>query len=207
MPKGSTELSNARCEEIVNACEELCKTKSFHDITIKDIGDATSFSRTSVYNYFHTKEEIFLSLMKREYGLWTKDLREALEQSDFMTRMDFAEMLARSLEKRSLLLKLMSMNHYDIESNSRPEHLANFMKSYSEAVDTISACLEKYFPDMSQFDRQDFVYTFFPFMYGIYPYTRKDEKQTLAMNEAGVTIKTLSVYDITFNCVERLLRC
>ena len=34
MPKGSPELTNARREEIINACEELYKTKSFKEITV-----------------------------------------------------------------------------------------------------------------------------------------------------------------------------
>ncbi len=59
MPKGSLELTNARKEEIINACEELYKTMSFKEITIKEIGNITSFTRTSIYNYFQTKEEIF----------------------------------------------------------------------------------------------------------------------------------------------------
>lgn len=31
---------------------------SFKDITLKDISRETTFSRTSIYNYFQTKEEI-----------------------------------------------------------------------------------------------------------------------------------------------------
>ena len=54
MPKGSPELTNARKEEIINACEALYKTESFKDITIKEIGGITSFTRTSIYNYFQT---------------------------------------------------------------------------------------------------------------------------------------------------------
>ena len=65
MPKGSPELTNARKEEIINACEKLYKTKSFKEITLKDISNETSFTRTSIYNYFHTKEEIFLAILKR----------------------------------------------------------------------------------------------------------------------------------------------
>ena len=49
MPKGSPELTNARKEEIINACEELYQTMSFKEITIKEIGKATSFTRTSIY--------------------------------------------------------------------------------------------------------------------------------------------------------------
>ena len=59
MPKGSEELTNARKDEIINACASLYKMMGFKDITIRDIGAETSFTRTSIYNYFQTKEEIF----------------------------------------------------------------------------------------------------------------------------------------------------
>ena len=75
MPKGSEELTNARKEEIINACASLYETMGFKDITIRDIGAKTSFTRTSIYNYFQTKEEIFLALLQREYEEWTADLR------------------------------------------------------------------------------------------------------------------------------------
>ena len=59
MPKGSDALTNARKEEIIDACAALYETMGFRDITIRDIGAKTSFTRTSIYNYFQTKEEIF----------------------------------------------------------------------------------------------------------------------------------------------------
>ena len=71
MLKGSKELTASRKEEIIKACEELYKTMSFKEITIKEIGNATSFTRTSIYNYFQTKEEIFLALLQREYERWS----------------------------------------------------------------------------------------------------------------------------------------
>ena len=67
MPKGSPELTNARKEEIIAACRKLYETMSFKEITLKEIGQQTSFTRTSIYNYFETKEEIFLALFAREY--------------------------------------------------------------------------------------------------------------------------------------------
>ena len=53
MPKGSEALTNARKEEIIDACAALYETMGFRDITIRDIGAKTSFTRTSIYNYFH----------------------------------------------------------------------------------------------------------------------------------------------------------
>lgn len=206
MPKGSPELTNARREEIVDACEELYKTMSFKEITIKEIGNVTSFTRTSIYNYFQTKEEIFLALLKREYELWIACLREAMEQHERMDKDEFAAMLAHSLEERAQLLKILSMNHYDMETGSRPEHLTAFKVVYGESIRTVTECLNKYFPEMTVSEKQDFIYTFFPFMFGIYPYTFVTEKQRAAMKEANTNYVFMSIYEITFNCVSRLLR-
>ena len=129
MPRGSEELTNARKEEIVNACAALYETMSFRDITLRDIGNKTSFTRTSIYNYFHTKEEIFLALLKREHDAWITDMDEMLRKNTAMDEDAFAEDLSRILEKRGCMLKLMSMNIYDMEVNSRMENLVDFKKS------------------------------------------------------------------------------
>lgn len=205
MPKGSPELTEARREEIINACEKLYQTMSFKEITIKEIGNATSFTRTSIYNYFQTKEEIFLALLKREYELWIASLKRSMEQVETMTKDEFASMLAHSLENRAQLLKIMSMNHYDMETGSRPEHLKEFKVAYGESIRTVMACLHQYFPDMDVAQKQNFIYTFFPFMFGIYPYTYVTEKQRTAMEEAGINYVFMSIYEITFNCVRKLL--
>lgn len=205
MPKGSEELTNARRDEIINACEALYKTMSFKEITLKNIGDITSFTRTSIYNYFRTKEEIFLALFEREYEHWNAALNDILDGSVQMTADGFADAIARSLENRQLLLKIMSMNLYDIECNSRQERLTDFKAQYGRCISSLEACLEKYFPDMTEAERQDFIYAFFPFMFGIYPYTYLNEKQRAAMEAAGVKYKLRTVYEITCSCVKMLL--
>ncbi len=206
MPKGSAELTSARKDEIINACEELYQTMSFKEITIKEIGAATSFTRTSIYNYFQTKEEIFLALLQREYGLWVAELKNILARQKKMSADEFSGALAQSLERRSQLLKIMSMNHYDMEENSRPERLAEFKVVYGEALQAVGNCLDRYFPHMDEADKQNFIYTFFPFMFGISPYTVVTDKQRAAMEEAGVNYVFMSIYELTYHCVRRLLK-
>ena len=48
MFKGTPELIAQRREEIINACEQLYQTMNFKDITLKEIGAVTSFTRTSI---------------------------------------------------------------------------------------------------------------------------------------------------------------
>ena len=205
MPRGSEELTNARKEEIIHACARLYETMSFREITIKEIGKETSFTRTSIYNYFQTKEEIFLALFQQEYELWTGDLEELLRTNETFTGEGFAEAVAHTLEKRERLLKLMAMNHYDMEANSRMENLVAFKVAYGNSLRAVSCCLEKFFPLMSVGDIQGFIYAFFPFLFGVYPYTVVTEKQKAAMQEAGVDYVCLSVYEIIDSMVKKLL--
>lgn len=206
MPAGSIERTNARKEEIINACEKLYQTMSFKDITLKEIGKETSFSRTSIYNYFQTKEEIFLALLKREYDAWIRELCEATESEETMTDDQIADVLARTLDNHRQLLKIMSMNHYDLEENSRMELLVEFKVSYGNAMKTVMAMLAKFRKDMDIEKRQEFVYSFFPFMFGIYPYTVVTEKQKKAMKLAGVNYTYSSLYDLTFVAARRMLK-
>ena len=99
MPKGSAELTRERQEEIIAACRKLYETMSFKEITLKEIGSRTTFSRTSIYNYFETKEEIFLALFAREYELFSLDLDSLRERESALSLDELASALARALDR------------------------------------------------------------------------------------------------------------
>lgn len=206
MPKGSEELTHARKEEIIDACAALYETMGFRDITIRDIGAKTSFTRTSIYNYFQTKEEIFLALLQREHEAWIADLEELARQEGGLSVEEFADRMARTLEKRECMLKLESMNLYDMEGSSRMENLVAFKKVYAAAIDEVSRCLERFFPAMTARDIRTFIYAFFPFLFGVYPYAAPTEKQREAMALAHVDYARYSIYEIVRAFLLNMLR-
>ena len=205
MKKGTPEQIALKREEIINACEQLYRTMSFREITLKDIGNITSFSRPAIYNYFETKEEIFLALFKREYDLWNAALVGIIGESGRLSRKQLAERIAASLADRPQLLKLLSMNNYDMEANSRPEMLTEFKRSYGRSISLMQELLEKHCPGMSAEDIRNFIYTFYPFMFGIYPYTSVTDKQKTAMQQAGIDFEYQTVFGLTCGCICRLL--
>ncbi|MBE6818518.1 MAG: TetR/AcrR family transcriptional regulator [Ruminococcaceae bacterium] len=203
MPRGSAQLTNARREEIINACKQLYNTMSFKEITIKEIASYTSFTRPSIYNYFETKEEIFLAILQKEYELWVAEIESVINNNETMTGEQVAKALASSLENRALLLKLMSMNHYDMEANSRMERLVEFKKAYGASLTAVSRLVDKFCNDV---DRSAFIYNFFPFIYGIYPYAVVTEKQKVAMEQAGIDYQYHSIYELAYHCALKLLK-
>ena len=186
MPKGSPELTAARKEETMNACERLYRTMTFKEITLKEIGEATSFSRTSIYNYFQTKEEIFLGLFQREYELWCEALEEILNFTEILSREQLADRIAGTLSDRELMLKLLAVNLYDMEENSRMERLVEFKKAYGRAVELLKRIVSRFCPEWDDATRQSAVISCLQFFHGLYPYAHHTEKQEEAMKLAEV---------------------
>lgn len=205
MPKVSEEFLLARRGEILDACAKLYENMSFKDITLKEIGKITSFNRTAIYNYFNSKEEIFLALMQREYECWSAEVDGLVQDHEQMTRDEIAQALSHLLEKHERLLKLLSMNHFDLEENSCYENLVEFKKAYGESIRAVARCLDKFCPEMSEQDKEEVLYVYFPFMFGIYPYAVVTEKQGKAMEDAGVGFVSHSIYELSYTCLKKLL--
>ena len=103
------------------------------------------------------------------------------------------------------MLKLLSMNLYDMEANSRMERLVEFKKAYGESSAAVDRCLKKFVPGLTEENRQTFLYAFLPFVYGLYPYTVVTEKHRLAMKEAGIPYVYMSTYEMAYTFIRTLL--
>lgn len=205
MTRGSSQRIEQRRNEIIDACEALYQTKGFREVTIKDISQETSFSRPSIYNYFETKEEIFLALLTREYDGWTQKLQQVSRQKGPWERERFAQALAHTLDGQEIMLKIQTMNLYEIEENSREERLAEFKRIFYQAMGAIDDCLKAYRPAVDEQEKQDFRYAFFPFLYGIYAYAHPTPKQLSVMRQVGIPSAGMTVYELAYHCIRQLL--
>ena len=205
MPKGSAELTAARKEEIMNACERLYQTMNFKEITLKEIGEVTSFTRTSIYNYFQTKEEIFLGLFQREYELWCEALEGILNSKETLSREQLAGQIAGTLAERELMLKLLAVNLYDMEENSRMERLVEFKKAYGRSVELMEQILARFCPEWDENTRQAIVFTSLQFFHGLYPYAHHTSKQEEAMKQAGIVPADSTVREFARTGLRKLL--
>lgn len=195
MSRGSEELTNSRKNEIINAFEELYQNMSFRNISMREIGEKTSMKRSSIYNYFQTKEEIFLALIAREFQSWCDALQE-IANHDNMSFNDFAEAIASSLQERRYFLKLISWNHYELEENSRTERLAEVQQVTYAAMQTLLICLDKFFPTITDTAKKEFQQSFFIFLYGIDSYASDSDSQKKALEFADIPYNPLQVHDV-----------
>ena len=198
------ETIDKRREEIMDACERLYESMGFHAITIKTISTETSFSRPSIYNYFQTKEEIFLGLLTREYMKWNDALRSIIGRKTNMDKDALARALAKSMEDRKTLLKVSAMNLYEIEENSRDELLVEYKRIFKDSIELFDECLKKHL-GVSAEKSEQIRYAFFPYMYGIYPYAYPTDKQISAMDEVKLSHMDTTIYEMTYQFLKLIL--
>ena len=103
------------------------------------------------------------------------------------------------------MIKLLSTNLNEMEQNSRLEKLVEFKAAYGASIRGVGDCLQRFCPETTEEEREGFVCSFFPFLFGIWPYAAVTEKQRRAMELAGVEYEKKSIYEVACPGVERLL--
>ena len=82
--------------------------------------------------------------MQKEYWSWVEALNREIEEHETMSKDMVAEVIARTLCDHPQILKIVSMNHYDMEANSRVERLIEFKKSYGATLKAVDRLLIKF---------------------------------------------------------------
>ncbi len=166
----------ARKENILNAAAELLAAEGHGNITLADISEKTNISRPSMYNYYKTKEEIFLDLMVREYLSWKDELETLFPRK--VSRETFCRRLASSLISQSLLIRLFSVRQFQLEKNLGAEKMERFYETVKPFFDTFTAMLDKQFPNTDKAKRDMFKIQFTLYCYSVYPMSQMDRQGT-----------------------------
>lgn len=205
MPKGSPELTEKRKNEILDACEKIYRAQGFYGVTIKEISTEISLTRPAIYNYFETKEEILLGLLAREYEEWCTELEGLIVPAKALDRTELSEQMAHTLEDKETLLRILNMNLFEIEQNSRVERLAEFKKLFQRSITAMSEILKAYKSDVADLECEEFYETFSAFLFGVFPFTKHTEKQIEAMELANVKLNEPGIYDMVNRCLVKLI--
>lgn len=206
MPRISREESDARREAIIDACEALYRAGGYRDITMTQIAEGVPFGRANVYNYFQCADEVLLALMQREHELWADDLEGLASSAATLGDEGLADALAQTVSRRVQMLKLLAMNLYDIEQNSRVESLVQFKRAYARAIAALKGLARAGKPGWDDARADRFALAFMPFLHGAYPYAFHTEKQAAAMREVGIPEADADLTWLVRSCALALLQ-
>ena len=95
--------------------------KSFEDIRIIDVAKGCKMAKGTVFNYFDSKETLFLVLLSREYGKWFDGLYQHIERNGPYEAGGLQKTLLayieKTVEKDRRLHRLIGLGHSHLEHN------------------------------------------------------------------------------------------
>ncbi|MBR1708350.1 MAG: TetR/AcrR family transcriptional regulator [Clostridia bacterium] len=195
-----------RQQEIVNACRDLFDEGGYDAVSFRTIGEKTSFSRPSIYNYYTTKEEVFLDLIRQEYEGW-REAVEAIRAAGIPQSPEaYSQAITKSLRGRDRLTHLMAIHYTAISQHCSQERLTSFQKSIQSFFDDFAALLHDSFPNASTEKQGQFRVLFFSLVSGLYPLTHLTPEQTTALKASSPEYDAPDFYDMLYLGLIQLLK-
>jgi AcrR family transcriptional regulator len=186
-----------RVSEIVNATTRLLEDNDFDQINLTEIAKEAKFTRSNLYKYFETKEEIFLELLKRDIVQLRKALEKKFRKDKSLSADRFAKKWVTVQLKHKRLIRLFSILYTSIEKNSSMQKLIEFKELAREELNILSDLLKRIFPSMTDEETNEFMHTSMALGLGLYPMSNLSEKQLKAMETAGI-LHTKAEFDPFF---------
>ena len=138
----SDEQKEQRMQEIKDATDEMFAREPYHMITLSAIANALGCSRTQIYKYAATKEEIFLELVADKHREYFDALVAAFPKGCSYPVNVFAEVWAGILNANRDFLRYCDILLTIIETNVSVERLALFKRQYYDDLERILDILQ-----------------------------------------------------------------
>ncbi len=107
----------ARADLILDSAEKLFVEKGYADTAINDIAEDADFGRTSIYQYFGGKEDIYLRVLERYTDQLTDRVRAAAATAETVRDMvtSFLEVLRRFIKEKPAFFALYFIQRHQVE--------------------------------------------------------------------------------------------
>ncbi len=138
----SPEHKRERMEAIMAAADELFAELPYHQITMGTIAERLGWSRSNLYKYAATQEEVFLALHSTRNRAWLDDLATALEGVPLPVH-GFARTWAEVTDRHAPFLRYQGILVSIIESNVTLERLTAFKRDFAGMVGPVVEILSR----------------------------------------------------------------
>jgi AcrR family transcriptional regulator len=171
------EQKESRVAEIVAATARLYETHRLEDINLSLIAKEAKFTRSNLYKYFNTKEEIFLEFIKRDIERWRQDLLAAYERDRTYSVEEFASIWVRVLVKHPRFLRLQSILYTILEKNVSVQSLVDFKRRLNDDVSAVVELMCTVLPVCNQGKAAEFILLQSAMASGLYAMTNISDVQ------------------------------
>jgi AcrR family transcriptional regulator len=131
---------------------------SYEAVTMTSVAERAGLAKGTLYLYFGTKEDLFLSVVEDRLGDWFEALDGWLANSAAPVGPDeLSDFVAASLSSRTALVRLLAILHTTLERNVEQARVRDFMRFLLAHMTTTATLLERRVPALRPGDGARFL--------------------------------------------------
>lgn len=200
----SDEQIEIRVNQILEAAAELFRHTAYEDVTMMKIAEAAGFTRSNLYRYFKTREEIFLALYMADFRRWSADVEETVIKE--MDREDFVTRWLKLLGRHQRFVELTPLLNLSLERNASREVLKETKLAMAEFGSLLVPVLRRALPGLSPPGAYEFLQTNLFLIAGTWPASHRTAMQNEVIDEIGVPELRIEFFEFMHRALDTCLR-
>jgi TetR/AcrR family transcriptional regulator len=200
------EQKEERVSAILKAAAELYETRDFDDVHMGAIADRVGLAKASLYEYFNTKDDVFLALAARDVQSWTSDVESRLERLRRPDADRIAAALTAALRGQARLLRLRLTVRGIVERRSATRAVADFNRSFFACMQRASAALNAACPQLTPEEVAEFAIQHQAVNAGLWFMTRPLQKSNCASDLPEFQSIGFDFFELFERTIHQILR-
>jgi AcrR family transcriptional regulator len=144
------ENKNERKEAIYQAAFTLFKKNGYDKVSFNAIAVEAGFTKSNMYRYFSSKDEIFLNVFANLFELWAGNFSQQLRTLKQGAKAKaFADIWLNTMLSQSKLLDLMPILFTSLERNSSFEQLLEFKRLSIKLLYGLTLDITRIYPEIA----------------------------------------------------------
>ncbi|HPG41598.1 MAG TPA: TetR family transcriptional regulator [bacterium] len=173
-----------RVNAILDAAGRVFHNVPYEHVTMLMIAREAKFTRSNLYRYFKTREEIFLALFMADIDTWAQHVTVAFTRPE--TPESFAAKWTAILCRQKRLLELAPLLALSLEKNLSPEIYRRTKLALHERIGAVIPVLQQALPALDAFQCHDFILFHQALLAGAWPMTQYNAMQLQTLEQYGM---------------------
>jgi len=197
----------ARRQAMLDAARDLMDSRSFDEIAVREIPDRLGLAKGTVYRYFGSKEEVFLSVLDQDLADYAGEMVTALRPLSGTDDIEaVTEAITACTVARPRLCQLMALLPTVLERNVSEPAAFQFKTTVAAAIKETSEAVGDALPCLDRAAIPALVVTFYSLVTGLWTTAHPHAAVASAMADPGLAFLKIDFGEHLYASLRALLK-
>ena len=183
----SPDQISQRTATILEAAGEVFSEMPYEKVTMRLIANRANFTRSNLYRYFNTREEIFLTLFQTDVDAWMNEMNDSFNLSSSVSIDSFVSLWTDILLRQKRLLRLSPLLAISLEKHVTERVYRDFKISLKDMALSVFPVLKKALSGFNKEAIGGFLLFNLALVAGAWPMSQYSEMQRSVLSEPDLS--------------------